>query len=169
MALLKPSLTETILLVALAAAVAYGGWNHWRKNVYYDALHLTAAKRAQDARDITSDLQAKADRDQTQLQEKHRAREKFLQDQLAYLADHPVVRTEYVVRDRWRTSACPTRADGQAGDVPGTQSGLHPELERYALRAFNAADGIVDERNYCVAMYNRARAAAIEWNKKYGR
>lgn len=166
---MRLSLTETILAAALVIALVFGGWNWWRKGVYYKALHQTAAKRAEDARNITSDLQAKADNDQTRLEANHRAREKDLLAQLDYLGKHPVVRTEYVVRDRWRTGTCPARADGQDGDVPGAGGGLPLELEQYALRAFVAADGVVDERNTCVAMYNRARAAAIEWNKKYGR
>jgi hypothetical protein len=165
----KPSLTETILGALLVIALLFGGWNWWRKGVYYKALHQTAQQRAEDARNITSDLQSKADNDMTQLQEKARARETFLTQQLAYLAEHPVVRTEYVVRERWKSGTCAASADGSDGDVPGTQSGLHPELERYALRAFNAADGVVDERNTCVAMYNRAVAAAVEWNNKHGR
>lgn len=165
----KPSLTEAILLAALVIASVFGGWNWWRKNVYYDALHLTAERRRQDAEDITKDLQAKADNDQTQLEGKHRAREKQLLAQLDYLGKHPVVRTEYVVRERWRTGTCPAGPDGQDGAVPGAGGGLPIELEQYALRAFVAADGVVDERNTCVAMYNRARSAAIEWNRKHGR
>lgn len=163
------SILVRALGIALLASLVFGGWNWWRKNVYYDALHQTAAKRAEDARTITSDLQAKADNEQTILQEKHRAREKDLLAQLDYMGKHPVVRTEYVVRDRWRSRTCPAGADGQDGGVPGAGSGLPLELEQYALRAFVAADGVVDERNTCVAMYNRARAAALEWNKKYGR
>jgi hypothetical protein len=158
-----------LLVAALIASLVFGGWNYWRKNVYYTALHDTAAKRTADARNITSDLQAKADNDQTQLEARHREREKFLVDQLAYLSEHPVVRTEYVVQERWRSRACAAGTDGKDGDVPGAGGGFPVELEQYALRAFVAADGVVDERNTCVAMYNRARDAAIEWNKKYGR
>lgn len=166
---MRLSLIEYILAGALVLALAFGGWNWWRKNVYYNALHQTAQKRAEDARNITSDLQAKADNDQTLLEANHRAREKDLLAQLDYLGKHPVVRTEYVVRERWKSGTCPARADGSNEDVPGTGSGLPLELEQYAVRAFVAADGVVDERNTCVKLYNGARAAAIEWNEKYGR
>lgn len=166
---MRLSLTEMILAVALVLALVFGGWNWWRKGVYYKALHQTSDKRVAEAREITSDLQAQANNDMTRLQEKAREREKFLVDQLDYIGKHPVVRTEYVVRERWKSGTCPARADGSNEDVPGTGSGLPVELEQYALRAAFAADGVVDERNTCVAMYNRAVAAAVDWNKKYDR
>lgn len=158
----RPSLTETILLALLALSVAFGGWNWWRKGVYYDALQLSAQLSAQRARAITDELQAEANQTARELGERHAERERELEGQLQYLRDHPVVRTEYVVREKWRQGAC---AAGAAGSAAGVQAGGFPlELEQYLVRAAAAADAIVDERNACVEMYDRARAAALKHN-----
>lgn len=159
-----------VLAIALVASLVFGGWNWYRKNHYYNKLQTADAQRTEDARKATENMQKAANLAATQTAEKQRARREALQAQLDYLADNPPPeRTKYVVRDRWLTGTCPARADGSAADVPGAGGGLHPELERYVLRSFGAADDVVDERNLCVKLYNGARAAAIEWNEKHGR
>ena len=48
----RPSLLRTqlaLLVLALLASLVFGGWNLWRKNVYYDALHLVAAEKVAEA------------------------------------------------------------------------------------------------------------------------
>lgn len=164
------SLLEWILGAALIAATAFGGWNWWRKTVYYNQLHTLNATRQEDARKATENMQLAANLAATKTAEKQRARREALQAQLDAIGDTPPdVRIEYRVRDRWLTGTCPAGADGSLASVPGAGGGLHTELERYVLRGFSAADDVVDERNLCVDLYNRARAAALEWNRKHGR
>jgi hypothetical protein len=166
---MRLSLIETILAAALAAALVFGGWNWYWKNHYENKFKEGNTAAREDSRDMTAELQRTANLTAQKVQENERARRKVLEDDLAYLRANPVVRTQLVVRDRWRTGTCPAGTPGQDGDVPGTGSGLHPELEEYALRTAFAADGVVDERNACVEMYNGSRAAILEWNRKHGR
>lgn len=166
---MRLSLTEYILAGLLIVATIFGGWNWYRKNVYYDRLQTRSAARTQEAQDITGELQRAANLTAKAMKERSDVREADLNAQLQYLRDHPVERTVYRMRDRWLTGTCPAGSPGTDGDVPPAAGGLPLELEQYFVRAAVAADGVVDERNQCVEMYNRAQAAAVEWNRKHGR
>lgn len=154
----------TILAVVILGLAAFGGWNWWRKNVYHDALQLTATKNVQNQRAAEQDLQTKLNRQAQDLAKRSKTREETLERQLADAARSPAQRVEYRLRDRWLPVPCPTGA--AAGAQPEEVGGLHPEDERALVRIAFDADGNTDERNALIDAYNQARQAALKANRE---
>lgn len=145
----------------------FGGWNWWRKNVYHDALTLTATKSIQAQRAAENDLQSKLNRQAEDLAKRSKTREETLERQLADAARSPSQRIEYRLRDRWLPVSCPSGTAG--GAEPAQAGGLHPEDERDLVRIAFDGDTNTDERNALIGAYNQAREAALKANKERAR
>ena len=161
----RPSLTETVLLVALAASLVFGGWNWWRKNVYHDALQLSAtgnaARVAKTERELTTEMRTQERRFKQEASE----RERLFQEHLAEISrTPPAERTVYRLRDRWLPVSCP--AGTASGDGPAEVGGLQLEDELDFVQLAHNADDVVAERNFVVERYNEYRRAVIEHNRK---
>lgn len=162
-----PSLIDRAIAIALAVLVLVlaptAAWNWYRKNVYYDALHIVAAGKVKDQlaaeRKLASDLTAL----ETQLNARSKTREDTLDRQLADAARSQSVRVEYRLRDRWLPVSCP------AGAGPGTgqesAGGLQREDEQFLVRESGRADDVADQLNSCIDAYELARQAALRANK----
>lgn len=161
------SLIVRVQLVVIVVLLVFGGWNWWRKNVYYDALHLVAAQRVQDLRDKEAAGQAALNRLETDLNARSKTREQTLEAQLADAARHPDQRVVYKLRDRWLPVSCPAGTGTGAGAE--STGGLQPEDEQFLVRESARADDVADKANTLIDAYNAHRDAVIEWNKKHGR
>ena len=140
-----------VLAGLLALSILFGGWNWWRKNVYYDALHTVAAQKVADARKAEQELANKRDAQTLELLNRSIARELTLQHQLDEIGrTPPAERVVYKLRDRWLPVSCPTAAPG-AGPGPEV-GGLHSEDDLSLVRLAKSADDTVDERNSCKAL-----------------
>ncbi len=153
-----------ILAALLGLSLIFGGWNWWRKNVYYDALHTVAAQKVAAAREAEQKLADKRDTQTLELLNRSIARELTLQKQLDEIArTPPAERVVYKLRDRWLPVSCPAATPGAA---PGPEvGGLRSEDELFLVRFAKSADDAIDERNSCKALYDAARQAAIDANK----
>lgn len=140
----------TVFLLLFTVATIFGGWNYWRKNVYYDALHLTAARKVQDAR-IFEQAQREALSDQaTDLQQKRDERNESLQAQLDEIASRPPAeRIVYKLQNRWLPATCPA-TPGSDGDAT-SYGGLQVEDEQFLVRFADEADDVVDQLTACQA------------------
>lgn len=152
------------LAVALLLSLIFGGWNWWRKGVYYDALNNVAASKAAAASKAEKDLAAKRDTQTLDLLNRSIARELTLQRQLDEIAlNPPAERVVYKLRDRWLPVSCPAGASGAAESAE--VGGLQREDELSLVRLSNAADAAIDERNSCISLYQAARDSLIKFNK----
>ena len=143
-------LVEQVLLVLLAAAIVFGGWNWWRKNVYYEALQNVAAENVKKARAAEEAQRRELAAQAEELKEKHRVREAALQEQLAeIMLLPPAERVVYRLRDRWLPVSCPA-APGSGG-VQTTYGGLQPADEQFLVRFAAEADGVTDTLTACQA------------------
>lgn len=154
----------TILAVVILGLVAFGGWNWWWKNVYHDALTLTATKNVQNQRAAEQDMQAKLNRQAEDLAKRSKTREETLERQLADAARSPAQRIEYRLRDRWLPVSCPSGAS--ASDPGQATGGLQREDEQFLVRESIRADDSVDAGNACIDAYNEAREAILKDNKE---
>lgn len=164
----RPSLTETLLLVLLAIATAFGGWNWWRKNVYYERIQTMATANAEQVAKVEEKLTTEAREAERQFKQEAKERERILQEHLTEIQSRPPAdRVVYKLRDRWLPVSCPAgAADGAGATEVG---GLHPEDEQDLVRLAHDADTVVSERNLAVQRYNAVRQAIIEHNKKVRR
>lgn len=153
-----------VLLAVLAAAIAFGGWNWWRKNVYYDALQNVAASRAAAIADAQATLDKRLNAQALDLMTRSNDRARTLQDQIDEIASRPPSeRVVYQLRDRWLPVTCP---DGSAAGAQEAQvGGLQREDELFLVRFAAAANDATDERNSCISMYETAREQALKANK----
>lgn len=152
-----------VLVLALLASLVFGGWNLWRKNVYYDALHLVAAEKVAEARAAEQRMVAALRDLETDLTKRKTAREQQLEDQLADISRDPAERVVYRLRDRWLPVSCPAGAG--PGDRPETVGGLQREDEIHFIRESHRADGVVEQLNACIDAYNATREAALRANR----
>jgi hypothetical protein len=163
-----PSLIDRVIAIALAGLVVVllptAGWNWWRKNVYYDALQQVATEKAAKVAKAEKDLQAQADQLATDYRNRSFERERQHQRQIDEILERaPAERVVYRLQDRWLPRACPT--ESAPGADPVEAGGLDPADELFLVRFAKSRDDIIDERNRCVAMYEAARAAAVEVNQ----
>lgn len=158
-------ITVALLTIALLVAVPFAGWNWWRKNVYYEALQVSATSNAKRIAETEAKLNAKArDAERTYKQEA-KERERILEEQLAEIrTTPPAERVVYKLRDRWLPVSCPGGPAG--GDGPAEAGGLQAEDEQFLVRLAADADELVHERNFLVERYNEYRRAVIEHNRK---
>ena len=140
-------LLDQILIYLLAAAIVFGGWNWWRKNVYYTALQNVAAEKIEKARQVEAKQRDELAAQAETLKEKARDREKQLQEQLEELRRPPAERVVYRLRDRWLPVSCP--AEAGTGGVQTTYGGLQPADEQFLVRLAAEADGVVDTLTAC--------------------
>ncbi len=141
-------LLDQILIYLLAASLVFGGWNWWRKNVYYTALQNVAAEKIEKARQAEAKQRDELAAQAETLKENHRVREAALQKQLAeIMLLPPAERVVYRLRDRWLPVSCP--AEAGTGGVQTTYGGLHPEDEQFLVRLAAEADGVVDTLTAC--------------------
>ena len=153
------------LVLVIAALAVFGGWNWYRKNVYYTALNNMAAQKVQAAREAEDKLTAKVNDLTHDLMTRSNQRAHALQKQINELATRtPAERIEYRLRDRWLPSACPTGA--APGAEPAQVGGLQLADELFLVRFAAEADDVADERNTCINAYNAARETALKANKK---
>ncbi len=154
------------LLVLILAPTAT--WNWWRKNVYYDALHVVAAQRVQDVRDAEAAGVARAHAVANDYLERSKNREKDFQKQLADLtATPPDERIVYRLRDRFLPMSCPAPAGPGAGHE--TTGGLQVADEQFLVRESARADDVADQANALIDTYNGWRDQVIKWNKEHAR
>lgn len=151
------------LLTLFLASLAFGGWNWYRKNVYYDALHKVAAERVKEQRDAERKLAADLTALETNLLARSKTREDTLDRQLADAARNPDVRIEYRLRDRWLPVSCPAGAGAGAGQE--SAGGLQREDEQFLVRESGRADDVADQLNSCIDAYDNARQAALKAQK----
>lgn len=152
-----------LLVVALLAALAFGGWNLWRKNVYYDALNIAAAKRAGDVREAENVLKATITGLERELATRRNARAPDIQQQLEDAGRPPAERIVYRLRDRWLPVACPAGAGPDDRDE--AVGGLQRADEEFLVRESVRADEVVDQLNACIDAYDAARETALKANR----
>lgn len=143
-------LLDQFLIYILAASLVFGGWNWWRKNVYYEALQNVAAENVKKARAAEEAQRRELAAQAEELKEKHRVREAALQEQLAeIMLLPPAERVVYRLRDRWLPVSCPA-TPGSGGDE-ATYGGLQPADEQFLVRFAHEADAVVDTLTACQA------------------
>lgn len=152
-----------VLLALLTASMIFGGWNWYRKNVYYDALHQVAAEKLAKTRQAEADLRTKLTALETNLNARSKTREDTLDRQLADAARSQSMRVEYRLRDRWLPVSCPAGAG--PGDRQESAGGLQPEDEQFLVRESGRADNVADQLNACIDAYELARQTALKANK----
>lgn len=166
--MLRPSLSEYVLGGALIVAIAFGGWNWYRKNHYYNQLQTRSNTVTKAADKATNNLQTSANTRNTNAEKAANERADALQKQLDDLAAQPPAeRVVYKLRDRFLPSTCPSGSGTEAAG--GEATGLQVQDEQFLVRESARADEAMTERNDCIAQYNEAKAAIVEFNEKYGR
>ena len=134
-------LLDQILIYLLAASLVFGGWNWWRKNVYYEALNTVAAKKVEQARAQEQTQRDALGNQARALQEQYDARANALQRQLDEIGSTPPAeRVVYRLRDRWLPVSCPAATGGDGNDA--TYGGLHPTDEQFLVRFAADADKV---------------------------
>jgi hypothetical protein len=154
------AIVERALLVLVLVLSLLLGWNWWRKNVYYDALHVVAAERVQAARVAENTLRTKLTALDIDWQNRSKMREQTLEAQLADAARNPAERVVYKLRDRWLPVSCPAGATGV--DRPEEVGGLQREDEQFLVRESHRADANTDQLNACIDAYELVRQAALK-------
>lgn len=157
-------IVERVLAAALLAALIFGGWNLWRKNVYYDALHTVAAEKVKQATDAENKLRNDLRQQAQTLQNQKDARHAALQKQLAeIMLLPPAERVVYRLHDRWLPVSCPAVA-GSGGD--GTEAGgLQPADEQFLVRIADEADSVAETLMACQQAHLAAEKRYEEWEK----
>ena len=146
-------LIEQVLLVLLAAAIVFGGWNWWRKNVYYEALNTVAAKKVEQARAQEQTQRDALGNQARALQEQYDARANALQRQLDEIGSTPPAeRVVYRLRERWLPVSCPAATGGDGNDA--TYGGLQPADEQFLVRFADEADRNTEQLAACQAAVN---------------
>lgn len=162
------SLLEYVLGGALLVALVFGGWNWYRKNVYYNQLQTRSNTVTKAADKATDNLQTSANTRATNAEKAANERADALQKQLDDLATQPPAeRVVYKLRDRFVPGTCPGGTGTEAAG--GEAVGLQVQDEQFLVRESARADEAVAERNDCIAQYNEARATILQFNEKYGR
>lgn len=152
-----------VLLGLLTISMVFGGWNWYRKNVYYAALHQVAAEKVEKTRQAEADLRTKLTALETDLTARSKTREDTLDRQLADAARSQSMRVEYRLRDRWLPVSCPAGAGAGAGQE--SAGGLQREDEQFLVRESGRADNVADQLNSCIDAYELARQTALKANK----
>lgn len=152
-----------LLVVTLLASFAFGGWNYWRKNVYYNALHITAAGRVADARNAEQTLRTELVALENDINARRNTREPTVEQQLQDAGRPPAERVVYRLRDRWLPVSCPAGAG--TDDRDETAGGLQREDEEFLVRESARADNVTDQLNACIDAYGFAREAALKANR----
>ena len=134
-------LLDQILIYLLAASLVFGGWNWWRKNVYYTALNEVAAAKVEQARQAEKAQATKLSEQAEWLKEHYRVREDALHDQLAEIMRvPPAERVVYRLRDKWLPVSCPAAPSSGGDEV--VSGGLQPEDEQFLVRFAADADNV---------------------------
>lgn len=152
-----------LLVVALLLALGANTWNWWRKNVYYNALNISATKRVQDARAAERTMARELSALEDRLTRNRETRNDDVTNQLSDAGRPPAERVVYRLRDRWLPVSCPTGASG--GDRDEAHGGLQRADEEFLVRESARADDAVDQLNACIDAYSAARETALKANR----
>ena len=153
----------TLLVVALLLALGANTWNWWRKNVYYNALNISATKRVQDARAAERTMARELSALEDRLTRNRDDRNDDLTTQLADAGRPPPERVVYRLQDRWLPVSCPTGA--ASVDRHEANGGLQRADEEFLVRESARADDAVDQLNACIDAYALAREAALNFQR----
>ena len=146
-------LLDQILIYVLAASLVFGGWNWWRKNVYYDALNNVAAAKVEQARAQEQTQRDALGNQARALQEQYDVRANALQRQLDEIGSTPPAeRVVYRLRERWLPVSCPAATGGDGNDA--TYGGLQPADEQFLVRFADEADRNTEQLAACQAAVN---------------
>ena len=147
---------NTIILIVLAILIVFGGWNYYRKNVYYDALHLVAANKTQAAREAEqkqSDLLAKQGKE---LEDKYEAIQNVLRKQIEDSNRPASERVVYKLRDRWLPQTCPS-AEAGGSSSPTQVGGLSREDEQFFIQFAAEAQRNTVQLNSCIDAWDSVK------------